>query len=118
MKIIKKIKDVLVKPTEYFRNTKKERGLKDAFIYYSALSLIFSDAVLLFRNLLGKLWLEIFSFSGLALKSLQHSTDYKLSMLLIIQLLSYIIGLGTATKHTNSIHTQRHQYLYLDGCLL
>lgn len=51
MKFFKKIHNILLKPEEFFTKIKKEKGIKDAFLYYSIFAVIigFLTTIYLYR---------------------------------------------------------------------
>lgn len=61
MKILQRTREVLTRPTEYFRNINKEKELKDAFVCYFIYSLAFGTAGLIAVYFLQPLLMPLYS---------------------------------------------------------
>jgi len=101
MNIIDKIINVLTRPFEFFKDLKKEKGIKDAFVYLALLSLI----MVVLGTVLG-LFMQSFStdlFSRLIGITLPQQ-EISIGWVTFVAIMSYGLNLGLSFVWAGILH--------------
>lgn len=90
MDFFTKIKEILVKPSKFFTEVEKEKGIKNSFIYISILIIFFSLAslilLLIFKEKMMNLFFNVFNLAA-------ELPAFDLNKLIIILLLSIPVSI-------------------------
>jgi len=101
MNIIDKIVNILTRPFEFFKGLKKEKGIKEAFIYFAVLSLLFTVLATIFGLLMQTFTTNVVSkLFGFAVPKEELSTGW----IAFWAVIGYFVGLGLSFVWAGLLH--------------